>query len=180
MVFYSEHRDTLFEFASAYRTVGEELGELVALDYFLPPPGGRSSTSKLVRETPKKVDDFFRSPPEKIIAVALHLRGPLFFPRFHPEAGRHVMKVKKKEHLCLVETAGLPFASYEPPAGIETSRGAAVPRRALRRTYDTEDSVLHDEYLGERAWPGLDLPLCLKDLSANNVSPKRLKRPRIR
>jgi hypothetical protein len=78
--------------------------------------------------------------------------------------------VKKKEYLCLVETAGLPFASYEPPAGIER-QGALQSRGApLRRTYDTEDSVLHDEDLGERAWPGLDLPLCLKELSEQRLT----------
>jgi ATP-dependent Clp protease ATP-binding subunit ClpA len=156
LAFFSEQRETLFEFVSAYWKLGGEEGEAVALDYFTPPPGARSSHTKPLRETPK-LDQFFLAPPEKIIGVVMHLRGDLFLPRFQSEAGIHVLKQKKDERVCLVESAGLPFAAYEPPKGIDRQGAIKEKNAPLCRSYDREENKLRDAVLGERPWTGLGL-----------------------
>ena len=75
---YSEHRETLLKLASAYYDLAIQTGQVVALDYFLPPASGRTSASQAVRETPKKPEQPFASIPEKMIGMVMHLRGDLF------------------------------------------------------------------------------------------------------
>jgi ATP-dependent Clp protease ATP-binding subunit ClpC len=152
LAFYSEHRETLLEFAAAYWKLAGEAGEAVALEYFIPPPGGRSAHTRLLRETPKKVEQFFPAPPEKIIGIAMHLRGDLFLPRFQSEAGFHQWKEKKEERLCLIETAAPPLAKYEPPRGIE--RQGALKEKSVPtvRSFDHDKNIVRDNSLGERPW----------------------------
>ena len=152
LAFYGEHRETLFEMASAYWKVGGDLGEAVALDYFIPPPGSRSAQTKLLRETPKKVDEFFLSPPEKVIGIVMHLRGDLFLPRFQREAGLLAFRQKKEEQLCMVETGGPPFSNYEPPKGIE--RQGALKEKGVQtiRFFDRDKDSVRDSVLGDRPW----------------------------
>ena len=170
LAFYSEHRETLLEFASAYHGLGSELGDVVALEFVLPPPGGRSSAKKLLREIPKKADTFFTSPPEKMIGIVMHLRGGFFFPRFQSEAGLHVLKDKEGRHVCLIESAPPPVTGYNPPAGIER-QGAIVGRGAPAcRTYDREKSVVQDTVLGERFWTITSVRGCVTELTEQRLS----------
>lgn len=165
LAFYSEHRETLLEFAATYSHVAGQAGELLGLDYFLPPPGGRSSATKPLREKPKKLEEFFALPPEKLIGIVMHLRGDLFFPRFLAEQGLHVIKEKKNERVCLVEAAALPFAAYEPPVGIDR-KGAIAGRGApVRRAFDREKSRVRDAVLGERPWTNLGVQRCMAELT---------------
>src|SRR5262249_41992541 len=53
---YSEHRDTLMEFVLAYHAMAKDMGQVMALEYVLPPPGARTSGSRAIREEPKKPD----------------------------------------------------------------------------------------------------------------------------
>jgi len=152
LAFYSEHRETLFAFASAYWKLGGDMGEAVALEYFIPPPGGRSAHTKLLRETPKKLDQFFLTPPEKIIGIAMHLRGDLFLPRFQSEAGFHRWKEKQEERLCLIETATPPLAKYEPPNGIERQGALKEKSAPTVRSFDHQKNTVRDNSLGERPW----------------------------
>ncbi|HXI71443.1 MAG TPA: AAA family ATPase [Verrucomicrobiae bacterium] len=169
LAFYSEHRETLLEFAAAYHGLGGELGAVLALDYFLPPPGVRSSATKLLRETPKKLDAFFTSPPEKLIGIVLHLRGDLFLPRLQPEAGLHVLKEKRHERICLIESAPPPFVAYEPPAGIERQGAIATRGASSRRRYEQEKGVVEDNIIGERPWASLDVRRIVAELSAQRL-----------
>lgn len=170
LAFYSEHRETLMEFATAYHALGRELGEAMAVDYFVPPPGARSKASRLVRETPKKLENFFASPPEKLIGIVIHLRGDLFLPRFNGEAGLHVTKEKKGERVCLIESAPLPFESYEPPAGIERQGAIAGRGTSVCRTYDREKNKVRDVVLGERPWTSAGVRRCVSELSEERLN----------
>ncbi len=169
LAFYGQPRETLFEFAAAFRQLASEVGRVVAMDYFAPPPGGRSRATQLVRETPEHPDRFFASPPEKAIGVVMHLHGELVFPRFRAEAGLQLIKEKQREQVCLIEVAPLPFGTYEPPAGIERpgaikSRGAPVCR-----VFDRTQSSVMDAILGERPWQGAGLARCLAVLIAERL-----------
>lgn len=169
LAFYSEHRETLLEFALAYHQIGGELGEVRALDYFVPPPGGRTSAAKLLRETPKKRDDFFAKPPEKLIGVVMHLRGDLLAARFQMEAGRHVTREKKSERVCLIEAPPLPFAAYEPPAAIDRPGAIAARSAEICRTYEREKNLVHDGVLGERPWTGVGVRRCILELTEQRL-----------
>ena len=170
LAFYSEHRETLLEFALAYYEAGMELGKVVALDYFLPPPGGRSKATKLLRETPKKPETFFDSPPEKLIGIVMHLRGDFFAPRFQPEAGLHVIKEKQVDRICLIETAALPFTEYEPPAGIDRQGAIESQGAPVRRTYKPEECIVRDDFLGERPWQWKSVRVCATQLTEERLN----------
>jgi ATP-dependent Clp protease ATP-binding subunit ClpA len=152
LAFYSEDHEMLFEFAAAYHTVAADLGQIIELNYFVPPPSARSKLTKLLRETPKKKELFFQSPPEKVIGIAFHARGDLFSSRFGSEAGLHVVKEKKKERTCLIETLKPPIESYEPPSGIERQGAIKARNASVCRTFDRDKDVLLDNVLGERPW----------------------------
>ncbi len=164
LAIYSEHQATLFEFASAYHDLAKRLGQVIALDYFVPPPSGRSSAVKLLRQTPKKLEEFFAKLPEKVVGVVMHLRGDLFFPRFQAEAGLHVMKEKHAEWLCLIETTRPPFVDYRPPQGIERQGGIKAQGAAERRSFDREKKLAGDAHLGERPWTSAGVGKCLASL----------------
>ena len=170
LAFYSEHRETLLDFALAYYEVGMELGKVVALDYFLPPPGGRSKATKLLRQTPKKPETFFDSPPEKLIGIVMHLRGDFFAPRFQPEAGLHVIKEKQVDRICLIETAALPFTEYEPPAGIDRQGAIESQGAPVRRTYKPEECIVRDDFLGERPWQWKSVRVCATQLTEERLN----------
>jgi DNA polymerase III delta prime subunit len=170
LAFYSEHRETLMEFAIAYHGLGGELGEAVQVDYFVTPPGARTKVSKLVRETPKKVADFFASPPEKLIGIAMHLRGDLFMPRFNGESGPHMVREKKLERVCLIQSAPLPFEAYEPPQGIERQGAIASRGEIVCRTYEREKDKVRDVILGERPWTSIGVRGCVRGLSEERLS----------
>jgi len=164
LAIYSEDRTALLELALAYRTLAEELGELVAMDYLLPPPGGRSRVSRPLREPPKHLARALDSPPEKLLGLVMHLRGDLFFPRFQSEKGLHLFLDQKGERLCLVEVARPPFEGYEAPAGLERqggiqARGAPQRRRFLRQSESVEDSQL-----GILPWTTATILDCLREL----------------
>jgi ATP-dependent Clp protease ATP-binding subunit ClpC len=164
MAFFSEDRETLFDFAGAYERLGKELGKIMSLDYYVPPPAGRSSASAPVRETPKKPAEFWASPPQKVIGIVMHLRGDLFFPRFQDEAGVHKIKRKDVERFCLVETGSMPFDKYEPPEG--TDRAGTIKKRStdIRRIYDWNEKILRDPKLGQGPWREEDLKFCIAAL----------------
>lgn len=170
LAFYSEHRETLLEFATAYHGLGGELGEVLALDYFLPPPGGRSSVTKPVRETPKKLDAFFLSPPEKLIGIVMHLRGDLLFPRLLGDAGLHITQEKKIERVCLIQAAALPFAAYEPPAGIDRQGAIAASGATVERTFDREKNTVRDDVLGEKPWTSYGVRRCVVELTEERLN----------
>lgn len=157
LAFYSEEREALFEFASAYWKLGEEPGKALALDYFTPPPGSRSAQTKLLRETVKKPEQFFLTPPEKVVGIVMHLRGELFLPRFQGEAGQHTLKDKKQERVCLIETSAPPFNKYEAPKGIERQGAIKEKNAPLVRRFDRGKNSIRDTVLGERPWSSLGL-----------------------
>jgi len=162
---FSEHRDMLFELALAY----SEAGELVGFDYFLPPLAGRARGLKPVREAPKKVADFFLKRPERVIGVVMHLRGDLFGPRFGPEAGLHLRQEKDAEHICLVETSIPPFATYEPPAGIERQGTIKSLGRPLCRRFNPNKRLVVDMELGERPWTSGAFTHIVRELSEERL-----------
>jgi ATP-dependent Clp protease ATP-binding subunit ClpC len=169
IAFYSEDRDMLFEFAAAYYTVAGDLGKVVSLDYFIPPPSARSKATKLLRETPKKIEQFFPSPPEKVVGIVIHAQGDLFFARFHGEAGLHKLKGKKKDRICLIQTAPLPFEKYEPPDGIDRPGTIEALNAPTCRKFDQEKDTLTDSILGERPWGKTDLRWVIRQLTEDRL-----------
>ncbi|MCC6233921.1 MAG: ATP-dependent Clp protease ATP-binding subunit, partial [Verrucomicrobiales bacterium] len=123
---FGEDRAVMLDLARAYHAMGEELGVVVGCETFCPPPGGRSRAAKLLREVPKKMADLFRSPPEKLLGIAMHLRGELFLARFGSESGIHVVRRKQGQGVCLVDTRGGDLKAYEPPAGVDRVGGIAA------------------------------------------------------
>lgn len=169
LAFHSEHHATLMELAFAYHQLGGESGKVIGLDYFRPPPGGRSSAAKLLRQTPEKPESFFTSPPEKLVGIVMHLRGDLFASRFQPEAGLHVIRNKKIEHVCLIESAAPPFESYEPPADID--RPGTIARRGAPtcRAFDREKNSVRDGVLGALPWVGLGVRQSIEELTGQRL-----------
>lgn len=166
---YGENRATLLELASAYHEFAVGTGKVVAFDFFLPPVGGRSSATQPLPEPAQKLEQPFKSVPENTIGLVMHVHGDLFFPRFEAEAGLHQFKEKDSEHVCLVETHGLPFEKYQPPRGIER-QGAIKSRGApSRRRFDRENQVVTDSELGERPWRGVALERCLRELMEQHL-----------
>jgi len=161
---YSEHRATLLEFARAYYGLAKELGQVVSFDFFLPPPGGRSSVNRAIRQTPKKPEQPFESVPEKAIGLVMHLRGDLFFARFESEAGLHGLKDKNAAHVCLVESRRPPFLSYQPPEDVERQGGIKSKGARIRRQFNREKDEVKDSELGERPWRGVTFERCLREL----------------
>jgi hypothetical protein len=99
----------------------------------------------------------------------LHLRGDLFLPRFQPEAGLHVLKEKRHERVCLIESAQPPFVAYEPSAGIERQGAIAARGASVRRTYEQEEGVVEDDVIGERPWTSLDVRRIVAELTAQRL-----------
>ena len=170
LAFYSEHRETLLEFAATYFSIGSELGAVVALDYLVPPPGSRSRSAKLVRQTPKKLETSFESLPEKLIGIVMHLRGDLFFSRFQPDSGLHVIKEKKSEKVCLVESAPLPFPAYEPPPDMDRPGTIAARGAVVCRSFHRDKRTVHDNVLGDRVWSDFQLRRCVLQLSEERLN----------
>jgi hypothetical protein len=167
---FSEHRPTLLLLLGAYYELAGDLGQVVALDYFLPPPGARAARAKPTRETPRDLRRFFDSPPDRLLGVVMQLQGDLFWARFGPEAGLHVFTVKNAENLCLVEARPLPFADYTPPADIDrlgTIKAKNVPQR---RQYHAEAGSVEDATLGQRPWGGAGLQRLLRELSEERLN----------
>ncbi len=166
---YSEQRETMFEFATAYWQLGKDLGESVALDYLTPPAGSRSSETKLLRQTPKKLEQFFLDPPEKVVGIVIHLRGDLFLSRFQAEAGLHTLREKKKDRLCLIETAMPPFDQYTPPKGIERQGAIKEKGAPAARSFNRDKGTVHDGLLGDRPWSGAGLVQLLAALTEDRL-----------
>jgi hypothetical protein len=160
----------LLELATSYWKLGQEWGEAVALDYLVPPAGARSMVTRLVRETPKKLNECFLAPPEKAIGLIMHLRGDLFYPQFAAEAGLHTVREKQKERVCLIEAALPPFANYAPTRGIERPGAINEKGAASCRLYDDDKHVLRDAVLGERPWRGESLLRCLANLVEDRLN----------
>ena len=161
---FSEHRATLMKLAAAYHGLARGLGEVVALDYFFPPLGGRTSELRILREPPKPPERPFESAPEKAFGLVMHLRGDLFWPRFEPEAGLHLFAEKQAERLCLVESRRPPFAEYQPPPGVERPGGIRALGATMRRRFSPAADSVEDAALGERPWRGETIEVCLRAL----------------
>ena len=166
---YCEHRETMFALAAAYHDLANRLGRVLGLDFFQPPPGGRSSGASPVRVTPPQPADFLTKPPEKVLGIVMHLRGDLFRPRFGPEAGLQVLKEPKADHVALIESAPLPFSHYRLPAGIERAGGIKALGAAVIRTFDRANDSVTDGILGERPWNGGALTRCLEVLTSERL-----------
>ena len=169
LAFYSEHQETLMEFALAYHQLGAGAGKIVGLDYFTPPPGGRSAATKLLRKTPEKPENFFKSPPEKLVGIIMHLRGEFFESRFQPEAGLHFIREKKIEYTCLIESGSPPFGTYEPPAEIDRPGTIAKCGAPPARVFDREKNTVSDGVLGRRPWVGAGLREPVEELTAQRL-----------
>jgi hypothetical protein len=161
---YSESKTDLLELASAYHAIAKSSGEILDLNYIIPPARGRSSTSKALREPPKKPEKPFSSVPENLVGVVMDLRGELFFPQFETEGGLHIFKEKDRERACLVETGRGAFNDYEPPPGIERQGTIKTKGMHTRRRFDREAGLIEDSKLGERPWRSISLVECIREL----------------
>jgi len=164
LAFYSEHVETLLFFANAYFQFATRRGQVVGLVLFPPPLKPRRGEVRWERQTPAKLADFWAKPPAKLIGLAMHLRGDLFFPMLSPEAGLHVRREKNAERDCLVETASPPLSHYAPPAGMERLGAIQALRPPQCRAFDPQRSVAEDGVLGERPWSGESIDRCLEAL----------------
>lgn len=169
LAIYSENRSALLELGMAYFTAGKDLGQAVAVDFLLPPAAGRSRASRAVRQTPKKPQQPFESVPEKVVGLVMDLRGDLFYPRFEQEAGLHIIKEKKTETLCLVETRNMLFADYQPPEGIERQGGIKAKDAPFCRSYDREAAEVEDSKSGTLPWRLTSIAQLLQTLTEQRL-----------
>ena len=80
--------------------------------------------------------------------------------------GADVRTVQQEvERACLIEAAALPFAGYEPPAGIDRQGAIAARGAAVRRTFDREKNQVRDAVLGERPWTSFGVQRCVTELT---------------
>jgi DNA polymerase III delta prime subunit len=165
LALFSEHRETLLMLAAGCVRLAQAEGTLLSLEALLPPKAGRRGAVVLAREPVAKPADFFRAPPEKLLGLALHVRGELFQPRFAGEAGLHEFVHGQTTNTCLWLTAQPPLDKYIPPAGIERPGGIAALGEKLRRRYDLKRHRISDARLGESTWAGDDLSEPLGRLS---------------
>jgi DNA polymerase III delta prime subunit len=161
---YGEHKEVLLKLAEAYCQLAGDSGKIMGFDYFLAPALGRSRSNKWAREPAKKLSQPFLSVPEKIIGLAMHLRGDLYYPLLEKEAGLHALASKGKEQLCRVETAPPPFDSYQPPAGIERKGAVGNKSAPLCRSFDRDKKAVADAVLGVRPWNGIEFASGMKAL----------------
>ncbi|MEW6161510.1 MAG: AAA family ATPase, partial [Verrucomicrobiota bacterium] len=154
---YSEDREWLIELTRAYFGLANQLGKVLRLDCFVPPKTGRSIGTGAVRETPKAIDKWFESPPEKLIGLVMEWKGDLFAPRFASEAGLHTMRRGKKPLTVLVETSGGAFEQYAAPAGIDRPGTIENKGAPVQRVYLAERQQVDDRVLGEVPWPSLSV-----------------------
>jgi ATP-dependent Clp protease ATP-binding subunit ClpC len=168
--FFSENQPTLLFFAAAYFRIASSMGEVLALDYFTPPAGGRSSASRPVRETPKDLEKFWSKPPEKLLGLIMHLRGDLFFPRFKDDTGFHTLKVKNSERVCLVMASDQPFVDFNPPEGIDRPGTIKAQNVSNCRTFDSEKKAAKDAMLGECPWLEPTPDRCLTQLLEDRLN----------
>ena len=169
LAFYSEDRDTLLQWAGAYRALAEAAGEVVALEVILPAPGGRSAAARLVRQEVEKPAEFWRQPPEKLLGLLAHWRGELLQPRLAAEAGLHKMIEGKLIRSCLVEWVTVPRNKYVPPAGIERQGGIGAQGARWCRSFNRDQCEVTDAQLGNRPWLTGEVATAIAELSAERL-----------
>jgi ATP-dependent Clp protease ATP-binding subunit ClpC len=171
LAFHGEPHELAMEFATLHVRVAERHGEVAAVDYFRLGTEGRGDAPVLVRESAPKPSEFFRDPPEKVIAVLLRLTGELIGPRFALESGRHVKEEKKREPCCLVQVVHGPMADYQPrPELLRPGAIRSLGEPTIRK-YSWGGAWLEDAQLGRREWSGMALHHVLEE-----VMEERLRR----
>jgi ATP-dependent Clp protease ATP-binding subunit ClpC len=104
-------------------------------------------------ETPKKVVDVYKpppelfySPPDDVIGVALLVAGDRPAALLEAESGRHEFHYGASPEVCLVETHRGALANYDPPAaaGRQSSARADI---LLRRSYHLASEICRDPLL---------------------------------
>ena len=170
LAFYSEHRDTLLQWAAAYRTLAERFGKVVALEAVLPPKSGRSAETRLVREPVEKPGEFWQKPPPKLIGILMHLRGEMLQTRLAGEAGLHEIREKNSSHTCLVEWVETSLDNYKPPEGVERPGGIAARGAADCRCFDSVKREVWDAQLGKRPWLTGNIASALAELSEERLA----------
>ena len=167
LAFFSEQRDVLLEFATAFRRL-DARNEFADVEVFLPPKSGRTSTTRWVREAVVSPARFWAKPPEKLLGLTLHLRGPLFGLRLAAEAGLHEYD-RDNPVLCLIEVITGELRDYNPPRGIESPNGIRDLGVALRRTYWPKSYSAEDAELGMRPWRSGKLAPLIAELSEERL-----------
>ena len=114
------------------------------------PSSPKGKRAAVIWQTPFQADpdSLYTLPLQKLIGVALCLKGPYVAAYFAEEGGVHIFKDKNRETPCLVEVNDIPLALYQPPADVE--RPGHIPSDPKRRVYHTQDEIVADLALNKR------------------------------
>ena len=174
LAIYSENKSLLLEMLATYRRLGENGGEVTAVDYFLPATRtkGAKAAAASAREKAEDLKKFFSTPPENLLGLAMRLSGDLFAPKFSDEAGLHRFAEEKTTRLALIETATGKLEEYHPPHGFELHGFIHGKTAPLRRTFMTLEGRVKDSILGERPWIGPGIERCVAQLLEEHLTRK--------
>jgi ATP-dependent Clp protease ATP-binding subunit ClpC len=145
----------------AYLAIAETSGASTHVVRFALTPDAKRRGAPFERLTVRDAGVWLSEPDDATLGAAIEISGPLAFPRFEGERGRHDFVVGQKTHHCLVAVSEDALADFAPPPGVERRLG--FPAMQPRRTYELARNVLDDTTLGKRlTWTGRSLTPTLR------------------
>jgi hypothetical protein len=106
----------------------------------------RAAAGGVVAAPVERPERYLRDVQPRAIGLGLEIAGPLAFPRFAGEAGRHLVQDGNVQHEVGVIAPDTRLALYVPPPGIgrKGALAALLEGAPRRRTYDPARRVAED------------------------------------
>ncbi len=173
---FAEHREALWEFASSWFNVFQDLKFKVAVyrlevmekGAMLSPEDHRFEVEPELRaqyiEDPPR---FLSERPEGTLGVTFAVHGSLAVPRLLGETGAHEIKSKDATLQCFAHASLAPLEEYLTPAGV--ARKVPAEKRDVRRTIDRAKGRVNDRDLGNTALRGRPLEEVLHEAAEERL-----------
>jgi hypothetical protein len=151
---FSENAEFLFELASVYYKFAAEASADVSVVQFNVQGEQRSDKDlpvlgrSVVRRKVAKPKQFFASPLQTVVGIAMGLNGRFAQLRYGPERGLHIFIEKQRSHKCLVNTSNVSLEEYDAPFGI--GRRGSIGHQEKRRFYNYDQLVIEDVNLKKK------------------------------
>ena len=129
-----------------------------------PDSGKRKAGLRLVRKTQSNPRLWPDPLPDDVWGVALRLHGDLFLPRFTAEDGLHSFREGRREQAVWIQTHENDVDALKLPERIEQPGRVKAAAGPTRRTFVTNQDIVRDLHLGERACPGTEWQAALATL----------------
>jgi len=145
---YSDAAPWMFALGAGYLDACRASGHRVRLERVLAGPRGRKEASMFRRQPVPDPAAFLASPVEGVLGLILTIEGPLAWPRWEEERGRHAFKDKHSNAEAVNPPRRAAAADYAIPAAAARRGGLRVSGRC--RAYDVLGGVIDDCQLGRR------------------------------